>query len=285
MKPRPLPGIEIREVPAAHIDSINVMCTVPGSNCSAFLQESALVHRHVAALGVKTFGAFQDGKPVGRMEIMPIDAAPMALSGDGLWAIRCLWVLEEAQGTGIARRFMNKAMNVAQGSNGIAVVTYENWMPVSFFEKFGFEIVEVNGPATLLLLKMSHDATVSFQKRLGRYRHTNAQRRRRPGPSSSRISGRLSANGLVHVTAVLTGRCPWLMQSWRHWLSMARGISDKVVTSELVIILTRSDAAEFGGENLYIDGVPYQGSPVQFEPFRQAIEERLAGGAKKFLNS
>ncbi len=65
---------------------------------------------------------------------------------------------------------------------------------------------------------------------------------------------------------------------------MARGISDKVVTSELVIILTRSDAAEFGDENLYIDGVPYQ-LPVQFEPFRQAIEERLAGGAKKFLNT
>ncbi|HHY16567.1 MAG TPA: hypothetical protein GX524_00675 [Firmicutes bacterium] len=67
-------------------------------------------------------------------------------------------------------------------------------------------------------------------------------------------------------------------------MSVAKGISDKVVTSEL-IILTRNDAAEFGDENLYIDGVPYQGSLVQFEPFRQAIEERLAGRAKKYSNS
>ncbi|MGI6627620.1 MAG: GNAT family N-acetyltransferase [Bacillota bacterium] len=284
MKPRPLPGIEIREVSAEHIDSINIMCTVPGSNCSAFLQESARVHRHVATLGVKTFGAFQDGKPVGRMEIMPIDAAPMALSGDGLWVIRCLWVLEEAKGAGIARHFMNEAMKIARDSNGIAVVTYENWMPVSFFEKFGFEIAEANGPATLLLLKMSSETAVSFEKHFGRYRHSDTQRRRHPGLPSSQISDRLNANEMAHVTAVLTGRCPWLMQSWRHWLSVAKGISDKVVTSEL-IILTRNDAAEFGDENLYIDGVPYQGSPVQFEPFRQAIEERLAGRAKKYSNS
>jgi GNAT superfamily N-acetyltransferase len=146
MKPRPLPGIEIREVSAEHIDSINIMSTVPGSNCSAFLQESARVHRHVATLGVRTFGAFQDGKPVGRMEIMPIDAAPMALSGDGLWVIRCLWVLEEAKGAGIARHFMNEAMKIARDSNGIAVVTYENWMPVLFLKSLDLRLLKRTGP-------------------------------------------------------------------------------------------------------------------------------------------
>lgn len=80
----------------------------------------------------------------------------------------------------------------------------------------------------------------------------------------------------VHVTAVFTGRCPWLMQSWRRWLNAAAELSEKVVTSE-IIIFNREDAILFGSEDLHIDGVPYRGSPVQPEPFLDTIRRRLAG--------
>lgn len=77
------------------------------------------------------------------------------------------------------------------------------------------------------------------------------------------------------MEAILTGRCPWLIQSWRRWLKAAREVSDKVLASER-IILTRADAMRFGDENIYIDGIPYNGSLTRLELFRKAVRNRLA---------
>ena len=60
--------------------------------------------------------------------------------------------------------------------------------------------------------------------------------------------------------------------------TLAKGSSrdlNRVLTSER-IILTRTDAMRFGDENIYVDGVPYDSSPVQLELFRKAIQKRLA---------
>ncbi len=268
---------EIREIAPSDIDSINAMCRVPGTCPTWIMAESARVHRHVATLGVRTFGAFRHGKPIARMEIMPIDAAPLALSGDDLWVIRCLWVLDEAQGSGIARRLMGKAIELAQSSKGIAVVTYEDWMPISFFERFGFRRVDALGTATLLLLTMRPDAVVAFAPvitgQAGVRQYTK-------GPAYEQEFGGREAHVEAHVTAVFTGRCPWLMQSWRHWLNAAQELSDKVITSE-IMIFTREDAFCSGPEDLYIDGVEYQGSPVQLEPFLETIRQHLTVKAMK----
>lgn len=270
-------AIEIREVPPDDIDSVNVMCTMPGSDPQEVLRESARVHQHVAPLGVRTLGAFQNGKPVGRLEIMPIDAAPLALAGDGLWVIRCLWVLEEAQGRGIAKTLMKHAIDIARGSKGIAVVTYENWMPVPFFEKCGFEVAGKRRTAALLLLKLNPDATVSFAPCAA----GTTSNRTPIGNKGASCTPEVTAGEqpaeekVVRVEAVFSGRCPWLMQSWRRWLKVAREVSDKVVTSER-IILTRADAVRFGDENIHIDGVPYDGSPVQVELFRKVVRDGLA---------
>ncbi|MBE3519800.1 MAG: GNAT family N-acetyltransferase [Firmicutes bacterium] len=249
---------EIREVSPEGIDSVNIMCTMPDSDPRAVMEESARVHRHVASIGVRTLAVFDEGKPVGRLEIMPIEAAPLALSGDGLWVIRCLWVLEKSQGRGMGRALMERAIEIASGSKGIAVVTYNNWMPVPFFEKFGFELVDRKGSASLLLLKMSPHATASFV----------------PPRNAVPISPDRSKGDLVAVEAVFTGRCPWLMQSWRRWLRAARDMSDRVVTSER-FIFTRDDAMHYGDENIYIDGIPLDDSPLNLEAFRKAVAARL----------
>ncbi len=271
------PVTEIREVPPGYIDSVNIMCTMPGSDPQEVLRESGRVHQHVAALSVRTLGAFHNGRPVGRLEIMPIDAAPLALAGDGLWVIRCLWVLEEAQGRGMAKTLMKHAIDIARGSKGIAVVTYENWMPVPFFGKFGFEVVEKKRTATLLLLKMNPDATVSFAPYAegATSKRTPISNKDASGAPEVTAGEQSAEEKVVRVEAVFTGRCPWLIQSWRRWLKAAREISDRVLTSER-IILTRTDALRFGDENIYIDGVPYDGSPVQVDLFRKAVQERLA---------
>ena len=80
----------------------------------------------------------------------------------------------------------------------------------------------------------------------------------------------------VHVTAGFTGRCPWLMQSWRRWLIAAAERCVMVVTSVISFFIW-DVAIVFGSEVLHIDGVPYRGAPVLLEPFLDTIRRRLAG--------
>ena len=131
-------GVEVREIAPSSIDDINKMCVMHGTSHEAsiaVLRESADAHRQGAAMGARVFGAFQEGgEPVGRIEIMPIEAAPVPLEGEGLWVIRCIWVLDKAKGLGIAGSLMRLALDAAEGSKGVAVLTYPGWMPPTFFE-------------------------------------------------------------------------------------------------------------------------------------------------------
>lgn len=247
-------NVEIQEVTPCTIQRLNTMCVAPNSDPGDVLEESTKAHERAAALGARVFGAFLGEKPVGRVEVMPIEAAPLPLEGESLWIIRCLWVLPEVQGTGIARTLMELALDASRGSRGVAVVTYPNWMPISFFERFGFEVSAQSGPATLLLRKIDDHARVTFV-------------------SGGR--GLVDSGDAVKVEAVVSGRCPWIMQNYRKLLEFARTLSDKVVATERMIG-TRADAIRFGEENLYIDGTtPFEG-PVRLAEFEKAIRARLA---------
>ncbi|MEW6227679.1 MAG: hypothetical protein AB1700_06215 [Bacillota bacterium] len=59
-------NVEIQEVTPDAIERLNAMCVAPGSDPGDVLEESAKAHERAAALGAKVFGAFLDGKPVGR---------------------------------------------------------------------------------------------------------------------------------------------------------------------------------------------------------------------------
>ena len=215
-------------------------------------------------MGARVFGAFlEGGEPVGRIEIMPIEAAPVPLEGDGLWVIRCIWVLDKAKGLGIAGSLMRLALDAAEGSKGVAVLTYPGWMPPAFFERFGFERVEPEtGRATVLLRKADprDSCRVSLVSRTARFGE--------PG-------GAELPRGTVLVEAVFGLMCPWVIQQYRGYLSIASSVSDKVITHEHVV-RTHADALGLGEENLYIDGVAPFAGPIRREELEHAIRSRLA---------
>ena len=260
-------GVEVREIAPSSIDDINKMCVMPGSSheaALAALKESADAHRQGEAMGARVFGAFvEGGEPVGRIEIMPIEAAPVPLKGRGLWVIRCIWVLDSAKGLGIAGSLMRLALGAAQESRGVAVLTYPGWMPPAFFERFGFEQVEQKaGQATVLLRKADpcdscRVSLISPAARFGRPR--GAERPR----------------DTVLVEAVFGLRCPWVIQQYRRYLSIAGSISDRVIAREY-LIRDHSDALLLGEENLYMDGVAPFAGPIRREQLEQAIRSRLA---------
>jgi len=262
--------VKIREIAPSCIDDINIMCVMPGSEpdaSSAVLKESADAHRQAAAMGARVFGAFlEGGEPVGRIEIMPIEAAPVPVEGDGLWVIRCIWVLDKAKGLGVAGSLVRLDLDAAQGSRGVAVLTYPGWMPPDFFERFGFERVEPESGRAMVLLRKADPcdscrvSLVSPAARFGQPRGADLQRH------------------TVLVEAVFGLRCPWVIQQYRRYLSIASSISHKVVTREHVI-RTHADALRLGEENLYIDGVAPFAGPIRREELEHAIRSRLADKA------
>lgn len=259
--------VEISEIAPSCIDDINTMCVMPGSEpdaSSAVLNESAGAHRQAAAMGARVFGAFlEGGEPVGRIEIMPIEAAPVPLEGDGLWVIRCIWVLDKAKGLGTAGSLMRLALDTAEGSTGVAVLTYPRWMPPAFFERFGFErVAPETGRATVLLRKVDpcDNCRVSLVS---------------PAARCGQPRGAELPRGTVLVEAVFGLMCPWVIQQYRRYLSIAGSVSDKVITHEHVV-RTHADALRLGEENLYIDGVAPFAGPIRREELEHAVRSRLA---------
>jgi GNAT superfamily N-acetyltransferase len=260
-------GIKIREIAPSCMNDINKMCVMRGTSpeaALAALKESADAHWQAAAMGARVFGAFvEGGEPVGRIEIMPIEAAPVPLEGDGLWVIRCIWVLDRATGLGIAGSLMRLALDAAQGSRGVAVLTYPGWMPPAFFERFGFEQVEQKaGQAAVLLRKAdpSDNCEVSLVSPAARF---------------GLPLGTQLPRDTVLVEAVFGLRCPWVIQQYRRYLSIAGSISDRVIAREY-LIRDHSDALLLGEENLYIDGVAPFAGPIRREELEHAIRSRLA---------
>ena len=219
--------------------------------------ESARVSLHAATQGRRIFGAFRDGRAVGRVEVMPIDLAPLPLEGEDLHVIRCLWVVQEAQGNGNARALIGRALDAAVGAKGVAIVTYPGWndVPTSFLAKFGFEIVQQQAMTTLLLRKATADARVAF---------VPVRRGTVVSPSQ------------LQVETVISGMCPAATQYYRRLLDVARGLSDKVVTREW-IPRNRTDALRFGRENtVYVDGEEPFSGPFRTAAFGDLVKERLA---------
>jgi len=249
---------EIEEVPNVPLDVVNRMCLPPGvgegPDLDALLGESAAAHARAARAGTRVFAALREGRAVGRIEVMPMDAAPLALEGEDLWVIRCLWVLPEAEGRGLGAALLDRALEAAGGSAGVAVVTFPDWMPAPFFERHGFSSVEARGDHILLLKANRSGARVSL------------------GPA--RRSPSSVSPDSVRVEAVLSGRCPWLTLTYRRMLEIARGMSPRVAATERVIT-DRADVLRFGEENIYIDGRPLEEAPTS-EAFRRELRRRLS---------
>jgi len=100
--------------------------------------------------------------PKGLIEYVPIEFAPEPVKGVKSLFIDCIWVLPKFWHAGVARRLMEKFIENARVYGGASVLAYEGdkwfgffpYMPVGFFEKFGFREVCRDGSRVLLHLDL-----------------------------------------------------------------------------------------------------------------------------------
>ena len=100
--------------------------------------------------------------PKGLIEYLPIEIALEPVKGENSLFINCIWILPPFWKTGVAKGLMQQFIEEARKRGGATVLAYEgdkwfgffDYMPASFFKKFGFKEVSRDGTRVLLHLDL-----------------------------------------------------------------------------------------------------------------------------------
>lgn len=245
--------VEVKEVTKENIIDLYKVCCPNEESYMSAMQESTRHFLKKTDKGWKGFVVYEDDGVVGRAEIAPIEESLVALEGEDVYFLYCIWVKKEAEGKNYGRKLMEKIIEVAKEKKGLATIVIEGWMPKKFFEHFGFESVKSMGPVDLMLKKFDRQAKAEF-----------AQVEFHPEISLNK----------VNITVVHSLRCPYMMVSYNKAIETVKNVSDRVVVTEH-ILKTQSDVFRYGDENFYIDDeAPFMG-PINTEKLQEIIKIKL----------
>ena len=134
----------------ANVGALHTLCT---NDNPEFASANAKRERWLDEMfrkGLRGWIAFQDRKPIGYVEYLPIEAAPYPVVGKNASFLTCLWVLPQYKHRGAGASLLAACL----GDSPHGVVTMGNpgeHKPIDFFKHFGFrDVDEING-ATLLV--------------------------------------------------------------------------------------------------------------------------------------
>ena len=209
------------------------------------------------AKGWFAFAVFSEGKPVGKAIVSAPDDSPFPISGDGVYALHCIYVIPRLtkQGYGSALlEFLEEVIHNTDGAKGIAALSYgEYWMPAPFFLCHGYEFVSRDSLASLLLKRFDPQATASFQ----------------PAHPFNII-----ASGKVRVDINYDPTCPFLAHHYLQIKDIASAYGGKVEVYEHFID-SSSKWKEFGEPNVYINNKALPFGPISEKTFRREIDSLL----------
>lgn len=248
--------MEIKQVRSENIKDLFYPC-VPGKD------EYISQVNYLSDLWVKErfknkwrgFVAYEEGKPVGRVEFYPIENSFALISESDLYFMPCIWVIPEFQKKGIGKALIEKVIEETKDRSGIItnVTESEGWMPALFFKKFGFKDTSLTGPLKLLIKK---------------HRETNLPSKLKPA-----FEHEINPNKVV-IEIVEDPSCPF-MRVWREKLiDIAKEFGDKVVIVRYPV-KDRSDALKYGYSTVYVDTEEPFFEPVPAKEIRSTLENYL----------
>ncbi len=178
----------------------------------------------------------------GLIEYLPIDVAPEPVKGQDSLFLNCIWVLPRFQKAGLGKRLMHHFLNRAKKVGGASVLAYEgdkwfgyfNYMPTTFFNRFGFK--EVSRDETRVLLHLDLGAQRTPELLL---------------PQSQRITKKAR----TAVDVFCNSQCPW--SGW-----MADEVSRNAKSSSIMLRRICTDSRETIEEVGLARGISINGRPV-----------------------
>ncbi len=106
--------------------------------------------------------------PLGLLECVPIEYALEPIKGKKSLFINCMWILPPFWGKGVGKALIEFLINRAKRIGGTSVLAYDgdrwcgtsiNYLPLTFFEQFGFKEIERDGSRVLLHLDLGANIT------------------------------------------------------------------------------------------------------------------------------
>jgi len=245
--------IEIKTISSDNVSDLYALCTPKKEEYRRASKESEDFFLEKQKVGWKGLVLYEDQKPVGRAEFHPIEESFAAISGDSLYFIPCFWIKPEYEKRGYGKKLMQELLKMTQHRKGVVTVTASGWLPQEFFQRFGFEKVQENGPVQLLLRKNQLDASCHWF--VPSFVPQNKKDR-------------------INIDLVYNLSCPYILANWRNAIIKAEEVTDKL---ELNIYQQkdRNDLEKYGEANIYIDGeTPFLG-PAKEEEVERIIKEHL----------
>lgn len=115
--------------------------------------------------------AVQGRVPMGLLESIPIEHVLEPIEGKDSLFINCMWILPPFWKMGIGAALLKSFIDEARNYGGASIISYDrdkwfgtsiNYLPASFFKKFGFQEVDRDGTRILLHLDLGSSTPPSF---------------------------------------------------------------------------------------------------------------------------
>jgi len=243
--------LKIIEIGPDNILDLYTGCIPPGAEEAG--KEAGEHFLGKRAQGWRGFVAYEDDRPVGRVEVRSLEESFATIEGENLYFMPCILIQEEAQKKGYGKALMERVFEATGDRKGLVTWTVDEWMPKEFFQRMGFEVVQEIGPAYLLLKKHREDPQASWIF---------------PAFTPRDESDK------VKVEVVMNYECPFMTANYRKLMAKARELSDSVEVTEY-LLRERGDLERYGEMNFYIDGeAPFMG-PGKEEELERTIREHL----------
>jgi len=198
--------------------------------------------------------------PKGSIEYLPIEFAPEPVKGEKSLFIDCIWILPPFWHTGIARSLMERVIEKARRYGGASVLAYEgdkwfgffDYMPASFFKKFGFKEVDLDGSRVLLHLNLGADKRPALRR-----------------PKCKEIE----SSGKMVVDVFFNSQCPW-----SGWMvdKVKRNIKKYDVVINAINTDDRKVIEEYGmSKGICINGMPLITRMASWKEIESIIKQTI----------
>ncbi|MFQ6086591.1 MAG: GNAT family N-acetyltransferase [Candidatus Bathyarchaeia archaeon] len=197
--------------------------------------------------------------PKGLIEYLPVETALEPVKGENSLFINCIWILPPFWKTGVAKGLMRQFIEEARELGGATVLAYEgdkwfgafDYMPASFFRKFGFQ--EVSRDETRVLLHLDLGARESPML----------------VPPKKRMIGE---KGKMVMDVFCNTQCPWsgwMVDKIKRNIRKYSGVTLNVINTD------RRDAIEqFGvARGVFINGEPVIKRMASWKEIKSALNK------------
>ncbi|MCK4477725.1 GNAT family N-acetyltransferase [Candidatus Bathyarchaeota archaeon] len=254
--------VEIRELTEKNVEDVATFCSPRGTKNEFFLQGEKRKKKLLLEKlqrGGRANIAYKEDKPVGFIEYYPVEDAPLNVVGEDAVVVPCMNVKVNERKKGIGDKLLRACIEDTKnmGRKGLTVqaTDWQNFMPRTFFEKYGFKNVTKSGPVNIFMKKFGSVENPCWLTLLHKQK---------------------LVEGKLKIDIFHNDQCPFDWQNSERVKKIAREFGDRVVVNDFDTN-KRENILKYGIVGAIIVNGEYLGAgpPLSEEEIRKAFQERL----------